>query len=329
LCLEEKTMEDVITEPFDSEKGFPLVVRPAAGKADVGALISWCRDHREELETAILRHGAVLFRGYGADNLDALVDFRSALVGEALDYVDGNSPRTKLDRKVYTTTEYPADQEISMHNELSYSAKWPERLYLCCVTPPETGGETPVADCRRIVDALRPETARAFTEQRVCYVRNLHDGVGLGPSWQATFETESREEVEAFCTAGKIDFRWKDDGGLWLSQLGHGITKHPKTGESIWFNQVDQFHPTNLPPEVCEYLTFEFEGRENELPMWSCFEDGTPISSEIYDEIRRVNRAESVYAPWESGDLMIVDNMLCMHGRNHYTGSRKILVTMF
>ena len=62
--------------------------------------------------------------------------------------------------------------------------------------------------------------------------------------------------------------------------------------------------------------------------MWSCFEDGTPIALDIYDEIRRVNRAESVYAPWQTGDLAIVDNMLCMHGRNHFTGPREILITM-
>ena len=49
---------------------------------------------------------------------------------------------------------------------------------------------------------------------------------------------------------------------------------------------------------------------------------------DVYDEIRRVNRAESVYAPWEAGDLAIVDNMLCLHGRNHYTGERKILITL-
>jgi alpha-ketoglutarate-dependent taurine dioxygenase len=321
-------MQSVIAEAFDHEKGMPLVVRPAEGTANVATLVRWCQDHREELESTILRHGSVLFRGYGVDSHEHLVEFRDAFVQKSLDYVDGNSPRTKLENMIYTTTEYPADQQISMHSELSYSASWPERLYLCCVTAPETGGETPIADCRRVVKALRPETAEAFTRQRVRYVRNLHDGSGAGQSWQDTFETENRSEVEGFCNSGKMEFRWKEDGGLWLSQLGHGITTHPKTDETIWFNQVDQFHPTNLPPEVCEYLTFEYEGREQELPMWSCFEDGSPIPLDIYDEIRRVNRSESVYAPWESGDLMIVDNMLCMHGRNHFTGSREILITM-
>ena len=321
-------MEGVTAEPFDRDKGLPLVICPTTAGADVETLIRWCRDHSEELEAAILKHGAVLFRGYGVGSHDRLVQFRDAIVKKSLDYVDGNSPRTKLENRIYTTTEYPQDQEISMHNELFYSSSWPKRLYLCCVTAAETGGETPIADCRRIVKALRPETAEAFSRQRVRYVRNLHDGVGVGPSWQDTFETEDRGEVESFCNAGKIDFRWKEDGGLWLSQLGHGITTHPTTGEKIWFNQVDQFHPTNLPPEVCEYLTFEYEGQEEDLPMWSCFEDGTHIPLDVYEEIRRVNRAESVYAPWEAGDLAVVDNMMCMHGRNHFTGPRKILITM-
>ena len=191
-----------------------LVIRPIGGAADVETLVHWCQDHREELEAGVLRHGAVLFRGYGVDSLARLVQFRDAVVQKSVDYVDGNSPRTKLENRIYTTTEYPEDQQISMHNELSYSVSWPERLYLCCVTPPATDGETPLADCRRVVKALRAETVEAFTRQRVRYVRNLHDGVGVGPSWQDTFETEDRHEVESFCNAGKLEFRWKEDASI-------------------------------------------------------------------------------------------------------------------
>jgi alpha-ketoglutarate-dependent taurine dioxygenase len=321
-------MELVTGDIYDASRGFPLVIRPLSGASRVEALIEWFGAERERVDRELQRYGALLFRGFGLDSHENFCRFRDACVERSMDYVDGNSPRTKLPNRIYTTTEYPADQEISMHNELSYSTSWPERLYLCCVTPPATGGETPIADGRRIVRALRPETAEAFEKSRVRYIRNLHDGIGIGPSWQDTFETSDHSEVEAFCRRGEIEFHWKDDGGLWLSQLGHGITRHPQTGEKVWFNQVDQFHPTNLPPEVCEYLLFEYEGREHELPLYSCFEDGTPIPHDVYDEIRRVNREESVYAPWERGDLAVVDNMLMLHGRNSFTGERRVLIAL-
>lgn len=319
---------DVTVEIFDLTRRFPVIVRPKQEQCSVDTFIDWHREHKEVVDRVVHKFGAVLFRGYNVDGEEVFGKARDAVFGQSLDYVDGNSPRTKLKNRIYTTTEYPADQEISMHNELSYSSRWPARLILCCVVPATTGGETPVADCRQVLRALRPETAEMFINNKVKYIRNLHGGTGMGPTWQETFETSDRAVVERFCTEGNIDFRWKDDGGISLCQVGLGAAVHPETKELHWFNQVDQFHPSNLPEEMCEYLTYEYEGREEELPLYSCLEDGSPIPLEVYDEIRRVNREQSVYAPWQRGDLMIVDNMLMMHGRNWYTGSRRILISL-
>ena len=40
------------------------------------------------------------------------------LLPNRLAYVHGNSPRTKVGRHVYTSTEYPQEYTISMHNEM-------------------------------------------------------------------------------------------------------------------------------------------------------------------------------------------------------------------
>ena len=31
---------------------------------------------------------------------------------------------------------------------------------------------------------------------------------------------------------------------------------------------------------------------------------------------------------WEDGDLAIIDNFLCMHGRRSFTGTRKVLASL-
>jgi alpha-ketoglutarate-dependent taurine dioxygenase len=36
----------------------------------------------------------------------------------------------------------------------------------------------------------------------------------------------------------------------------------------------------------------------------------------------------TVSFPWRRGDLMVVDNRLVGHGRNPYSGDRRVLVTM-
>ena len=73
-------MRGVTTEPFDAEKGLPLIVTPDDPGQSVESLISWCAENREALDEAILRHGAVLFRGYGVNSLDTLAEFRHSVV---------------------------------------------------------------------------------------------------------------------------------------------------------------------------------------------------------------------------------------------------------
>src|ERR1043166_6552568 len=151
-------------------------------EADGEPLLEWHTRHRDSVEERLLVHGAVLFRGFGIGSQEALQCAVAALGGTALSYVDGNSPREKLGGGVYTSTEYPAEFFISLHNELSYSPRWPSRLFFCCVIEPAEGGETPLADSRAILRELPPEVREEFVRRGIRYIRNLHAAPGLRPS---------------------------------------------------------------------------------------------------------------------------------------------------
>jgi hypothetical protein len=45
-------------------------------------------------------------------------------------------------------------------------------------------------------------------------------------------------------------------------------------------------------------------------------------------EILSIYRSLQVTFLWQSGDLLMLDNLLTAHGRNPYVGRRKLLVTM-
>src|SRR5262249_1200157 len=85
----------------------------------------------DDLEALLAKEKALVFRGFGVAEaeLDAVMDL---LLPKRLAYVHGNSPRTKVGDNVYTSTEYPAEYVISMHNELSYAHAWPSRLLFTC-----------------------------------------------------------------------------------------------------------------------------------------------------------------------------------------------------
>ena len=164
---------------------------------------------------------------------------------QLLNYVGGDTPRTAVSEKVYTTTEYPAHQEIPLHNEMSYAAGWPSKLFFLCVDPADEQGETPIADSRRVLAALDPELRDRFRKRGVRYVRNLPGGFGLGKSWQQPFETEDRAVVEAHCNGEGIELKWNGND-LWLGQTRPATLTHPVTGDEVWFNQADLWHVSNL-----------------------------------------------------------------------------------
>jgi alpha-ketoglutarate-dependent taurine dioxygenase len=66
----------------------------------------------------------------------------------------------------------------------------------------------------------------------------------------------------------------------------------------------------------------------NDLPYNTYYGDGSPIEDEVVDEIREAYRQETVAFPWQAGDVLMMDNMLVAHGRNPFSGTRKILVAM-
>jgi hypothetical protein len=86
------------------------------------------------------------------------------------------------------------------------------------------------------------------------------------------------------------------------------------------------FHLSNLEPATREALLAEFT--EEYLPRNAYYGDGTPIEDSVLDEIREVyTRSATVFA-WQKNDVLMLDNILASHGREPFTGPRRILVAM-
>jgi alpha-ketoglutarate-dependent taurine dioxygenase len=163
---------------------------------------------------------------------------------------------------------------------------------------------------------------------------NLHGGVGFGKSWQDTFETSQRADVERYAQASGVELHWKEDGSVHLTHVRPATAIHPSTGEEVWFNQADQFHPSTILAQqsngaaVYETMMTLYRGREDELPQNATFGDGSEIPLEFLETVRRAADRHKVLFDWRRGDLLMVDNMLAAHGRMPFAGPRRILVSM-
>jgi alpha-ketoglutarate-dependent taurine dioxygenase len=315
------TGEGLVTvEPRKGEGGLPVVMRPSVEGVD---LAPWALSNRNLIEAHLLKHGGILFRDFNISTSEVFEQFAVACSSELLPYRERSSPRTQVNNNIYTSTDYPADQSIFLHNENSYQHTWPLKIFFFCMTPATRGGETPIADCRNVLARIDLKIRRRFIEKGWMLVRNF--GAGLSLSWQSVFQTEDKFAVETYCREAGIETEWQGDR-LRTRQARRAMASHPATGEMIWFNHVAFFHVSTLEPSTREALLAEFE--EEDLPNNTYYGDGSPIEHSVLEEIREAYRIETVSFDWREGDILMLDNMLVAHGRSPYVGHRKILVAM-
>ncbi|XXS98550.1 TauD/TfdA family dioxygenase [Sorangium sp. So ce363] len=300
----------------------PLVVSPLGrGDVSVPALAAAIRACAEE---ELIRHGAVLFRGFPVRSTADFHAFVRLVTPDLLDYTFGSTPRSHVQDRIYTSTEYPAHQHIPLHNEQSYTLDWPLKIWFHCAVAAPEGGSTPLADSREVFRRIPARLRERFAAKKVMYVRNYGNGLDL--PWQKVFGTNDRAEVERFCRAAGIECVWKADGELRTRQVCQAVATHPRTGEHVWFNQAHLFHVSNLEPAAREALLSIFA--EEDLPRNAMYGDGSPIEGAALDEIRDVYRQLAVEFAWQEGDVLLADNMLVAHGRAPFRGPRKVLVAM-
>jgi alpha-ketoglutarate-dependent taurine dioxygenase len=250
--------------------------------------------------------------------------FSRVVCGELLEYHERSSPRRQVHGNVYTSTDYPAGESIFLHNENSYQQTWPMRILFFCQTAPASGGETPIADCRKIYRRLNPKLRERFIDRKWMLIRNFGDGLGL--SWQTVFQTTDKGVVDEHCRVNGIQTAWKDNDRLRTCTVRPAVRNHPKTGEPVWFNHATFFHVSTLDPTISAVLTRQF--KEEDLPSTTCYGDGSSIEAETLDELREAYSSETVMFSWQEGDLLLLDNMMVAHGRAPYKGPRAILVGM-
>ncbi|EAQ63723.1 syrP protein, putative [Marinomonas sp. MED121] len=321
LIQKEKMVDSsVSTCQLEGQGLLPLVIEPRA-EADWRTCFA---DIKQVIDAQLEKVGGVLLRGFQITGEKDFQEFAKAFGEELLSYDYASTPRSNVEGKVYTSTEYPSHQVIPLHNEQAYTLSWPMRIWFCSLKVAEEGGETPIADSRQIYNLIDPDIRARFEQKKLMYVRNYGNGLDL--PWEKAFNTESKSQVESFCKENQIEFEWLNDDELRTRQVCQATITHPRTGEKVWFNQAHLFHVSNLQPHVRETL-ISIVGEEN-LPRNVYYGDGSAIDEKDLDHVRQVMDDCEVKFLWEEGDVMMLDNMLTAHARGTFKGERKVVVAM-
>lgn len=284
--------------------------------------IEWLEQNRTLLDKRLNEKGVILLRGTNFNTIADFDAFISAL-GEKLSYKYRSTPRSELQGKVYTSTNYPATETIPLHNENAFSTRYPSKIIFGCHVAPETGGATTLADSHLVYNLIPVEIKEKFVRLGVKYVRNMGGGFDL--HWHEVFQTEDKNLVQQMCIELGLSFSWQG-GILRTEQTLPAINQVPGSELNTWFNQAHLFHYSSIPKDISTWL-LEMFGEEG-LPRNAYYGDGSPLEIEVLTVINQVYDKCLRSFSWQQRDLLIVDNIRVAHGRAPFTGDRVILTGM-
>jgi hypothetical protein len=280
-----------------------------------------------EFEHDLVTHGGVLLRGFGAATAESFKMFVDCWDSAPLPYMFRSSPRQELNsniKNIYLSTTYPNERHINLHNESSYSRVWGRKIIFCCLMPAAEGGETPIADSRKVLEHINPDLVEKFRTKGVKYKRNLFPEFGM--HWQEVFQTSDKKIVEEVCRRNNINCIFKDEDELVVEWVKPAVYRHPVTREETWFNHILFFNKFARYEEL--ELSSGDDLPEEYLTSDTFFGDGSEISYEEYFDIKNAYLKNRIVIPYEQGDILFLDNMLAAHGRNPYRGERVVVTAI-
>src|SRR2546429_4631046 len=283
----------------------------------------WAAEHRDALRAAVLEHGSLLVRGLRLRDV-AEVEAVFRRLGSLMTEKEAFAARRSYSHGVYSSSKWPPNQPMCMHHELSYLIEFPSLMLFACLIAPTVGGATTVADSPTVLHALPTALIERFERVGWLLIRNYNDEIGA--SIAEAFGTDDRRAVESYCRANAIKFEWQPDGALRTWQRRSAVVHHPRTGQRCWFNQIAFLNEWTIDPEVREYLV-DIYGAD-ELPFNTRFGNGDTIGADVVQLINKAYEANAACERWQSGDLMLVDNVRTAHGREPFEGPREVLVAM-
>ncbi len=305
-----------------SNSRMPLVIEPASQREPLHDLLSRTLGLLHE---KLLGHGAILFRGFRTENVADFAQFSETLSSDRMNYLYRSTPRTSVGDRIFTATEYPAQQEIPLHNENAYQREWPMMLAFCCLVPATEGGETPIADMGKVIADVPELIVDKFETLGVKYVRHYHPYADL--PWQVVFQTNDPREIQRFCEVNGILHTWLDDETLRTEQICQGTAIHPVTRARVFFNQAHLFHVSSLGSDEASEM-IELFGKDR-LPRHAYFGNGADIPEDFLKAVNAAFRNNSISFRWQAGDVLLIDNMQAAHGRKPYRGNRQVLAALF
>mmetsp|Transcript_17523 Transcript_17523/g.24716 ORF Transcript_17523/g.24716 Transcript_17523/m.24716 type:complete len:453 (+) Transcript_17523:164-1522(+) len=318
---------------------------------DKAAQLEYFRANAQQIKDRMTECGAVIFRDFDLmKEQDGFVQFYNAIgMKTCLDPLHSVSARPTVDGKKGSPVYEAVNKEsrknffIGMHNEF-VGTRAPRAAAFVCFKAAETGGEFLIADGRAMFRDLKPDVLERLYNRSIRYsVMELpfFEWIDNIPN---PIQSPVMNVIKGLASAAinaKVDFsvdlQW-GEGGMYddakmlqaRAPSQPPIVLHPVTGDPTWFCNVHS-HSSKLRKDREEiYGKERFEdgaSQINKSDMY--FGDDGDISDDDLKHMDEVTMKNVMFVKMTEGDVVLLDNYKCMHGRNVFDGTRKHGVAWF
>jgi len=286
-----------IPEQKQFTRVFPLVLTlptegdPATLSNDLTAITSYLSSHSAALAKALASHGAIVFRGFPVNTLEEFEGAAKALGWEAYSHTGDPAPWT-----------LPPDiPPIPLHHKVPQSGVFPGKLFFWYQNEPEDGADIPISLSNEVYEKLKqefPELVEEIVQKGVKYVRIL---APEGHGWQSIFQTSDKVELERKLQELDITWEWLPEDSIKVVSPVLKVTKEDtRTGKISWFNSIS----TALTGS---------KGANGSLEA-VLLSDDSPFPTNVLHRSLAIAKELAVSLKWQRGDVVIVDNLVTMHG---------------
>lgn len=294
---------------------------------------------RKKIMEELQKHGAILFRNFDSmkDSAGFRTFFEQLELNPCLDPIHTSGLRAfeQKNDAVYEAVNKPAlaGHVVGLHNESTTVKTALYGAFACFKPATEGGGEFMLADGAKIIADMDKDVLKRIYEKKVrISVSNLdlnflgalpEGGVrdwvkdGLKDVILEAVEPKFQMDLEMVYNADRSNpYRLSA-----VEKEEAPINRHPVTGQPVWFCNIhnhSRYLRDRRPCTVPEVgMTDVFYGDLSRIP---------PEDVRHINDVCERNIVEIMMKP---GDVILIDNYRCLHGRRTFSGERKHVVTWF
>lgn len=305
---------------------FPLLITPNDANSTQGesGFLHWVDENKTELHTLLIKHGAVLFRGFPVNSSDMFEQMLDQTDYQNMPYVGGAAPRTQVTAsRIVTANESPATETIPFHHEMAQVPTPPGYIFFYCETASIKGGATSILHsgeiCQKFFD-LNPEFAKKVEEQGVRYVRVMPEETDsnspIGRSWKETFNVHTKDEAEEAMAKAGMEWEWLENGNVKTqTKVLDAIRYDEETQQKVFFNSI-----------VAVYSGWDDARNEGKKAVTTA--DGDTMDDDVMAALIKQMDESCVNFAWQPGDVLWLNNHAVLHARQPFEGERKILASI-